>query len=295
MSGGGFAAVWEVETGDGRHLVLKVAPPAGARLLRYEANLLAAEAAYFRRLHKDAPSVPVPVVVACDTEALLMTRLPGEALTAYEESMDTDASRDGLGRVMTQVHQLQGDRFGYTGDRPSGRSWPDAYRAIVEALLADAETFSVALQDVPRRVRRAVDAAANALACVTRPTVVHFDLWDGNVLATVDGDGVPRMTGLVDGERWLCGDPLIDFVSPALFRRIEDEPHGPFVSGYRAAAGVDPLDWPAAAERLALSRLWLALLMVVEMPSRAMTGPEHAQWESFLRQQLEERLKELGG
>ena len=173
MSGGGFAAVWEVQTQDERHLVLKVAPPAATRLLRYEANLVTAEAAYFKRLQHDAPSVPVPVVVASDAGALLMTRLPGEALTAYDESMDSRAARERLGQVMAQVHQLQGDRFGYTGDRPMGQSWPDAYRAIMEALLADAETFGVALHDVPRRARRAIDGATNALACVTTPTVVH--------------------------------------------------------------------------------------------------------------------------
>ena len=54
---------------------------------------------------------------------------------------------------------------------------------------------------------------------MTRPALLHFDLWDGNVLGGPDG-----LTGLVDGERWLFGDPLMDIVSPALRRRIEREP-----------------------------------------------------------------------
>ena len=93
-----------------------------------------------------------------------------------------------------------------------------------------------------------------ALAAVARPALVHFDLWDGNVLAE-ETDGGWRLAGLVDGERHLYGDPLVDLVSPAIFRRIEDD---------------------AACTRLCLYRLHLYLVMLVEMPSRGMSGP-HAE------------------
>ncbi|MCM0677840.1 aminoglycoside phosphotransferase family protein, partial [Micromonospora phytophila] len=36
LGGGGFATVWWVRLADGREVVLKVAPPTGTRLLRYE-------------------------------------------------------------------------------------------------------------------------------------------------------------------------------------------------------------------------------------------------------------------
>ncbi|GIJ37817.1 hypothetical protein [Micromonospora andamanensis] len=47
------------------------------------------------------------------------------------------------------------------------------------------------------------------------------------------------MCGLVDGERFLYGDPLLDLVSPLLFRGAEDEPRHPFLRGY-AAERIDP-------------------------------------------------------
>src|SRR5581483_7086234 len=85
------------------------------------------------------------------------------------------------------------------------------------------------------------------------------DLWDGNVLVSPPGG----LAGLVDGERYLYGDPLLDLVSPALFRRIEDEPEHPFLRGYRPG----PLD-DAARIRLSLYRLHLYVLMIAEGPSR---------------------------
>jgi hypothetical protein len=55
----------------------------------------------------------------------------------------------------------------------------------------------------------------------------------------------------------------MDFVSPALLRRIEQEPDHPFLAGY----GPVELD----QRRLGLYRVHLALLMLAEMPGRGMT------------------------
>ena len=109
---------------------------------------------------------------------------------------------------------------------------------------------------------------ADVLDEVRRPALLHFDCWDGNVLAAPDRDGRLRLRGLVDGERFLYGDPLLDLVSPLLFRRVEDEPEHPLLRGYQAAAA-EPLVLDASARRrLGLYRLHLYLLMTVEMPSR---------------------------
>ena len=95
---------------------------------------------------------------------------------------------------------------------------------------------------LPAGIAASVERHRACLATVTRPALLHFDLWDGNVLGP-DGS----LTGLVDGERYLYGDPLLDLVSPALFRRIEDEPDHPFLRGYpprpawcSTTAGPDP-------------------------------------------------------
>jgi fructosamine-3-kinase len=126
---------------------------------------------------------------------------------------------------------------------------------MIDSLRADAAAWNVPLPPLDGVVSRYRDV----LAAVTRPALLHFDLWDGNVLAGPDGG----LTGLVDGERYLYGDPLLDLVSPALMRRIEDLPDHPFLAGYRPA----PFD-EAARIRLALYRVHLYALMIAEGPSR---------------------------
>jgi aminoglycoside phosphotransferase (APT) family kinase protein len=260
FTGGGFAAVWWATLSDGRDVVVKVGPPPTARLLAYENGVVPCEAEYFRLVRRLAPGVPVPEVLAVSDDWIVTTRLPGRPLTEG----DSPLAREQLGAAVAEIHRITGPHFGYTGDRASAASWPVAFGAIVAALRADAADWEVPLPPLDGVVERHHDV----LAEVTRPALLHFDLWDGNVLVGASGE----LTGLVDGERYLYGDPLLDLVSPALLRRIEYEPEHPFLRGYRPA----PFD-RSALVRLSLYRLYLYVLMIAEGPSRgiARTGGRH--------------------
>jgi fructosamine-3-kinase len=257
LTGGGFAAVHRVDLADGSAAVVKVAPT-GPSLLSYERDLAGAETDYLRLVAAEAPELPLPRVLAAGPGWLVMTHLPGTPLTGLA---DGAAVRRDLGAAAARLHRVTGPHFGYTGDRAHGPTWRGAYLAAVDALLADAVRFGVALP----AVRPVVAAASGVLDAVTRPALLHFDLWDGNVLG-----GPAGLTGLVDGERWLWGDPLLDLVSPALGRRIEDEPDHPFLAGY-GPIELDP-------RRLALYRTHLYLVMLVEMPGRGLTDPGRHDW-----------------
>lgn len=99
---------------------------------------------------------------------------------------------------------------------------------------------------------------------VQTPVLVHFDLWDGNILVDA-GQGAPRVGGLIDAERAFWGDPLAEFVSLALFADIEDD--AAFLRGYRAAGATVTFD-AAARLRLSLYRVYLYLIMWVEAVPR---------------------------
>ena len=274
LTGGGFATVWRASIDDGRQVVVKAGPAPGTPLLGYERGLIAAEAEYFRLVRARVPAVPVPEVLHEGDNWLITTFLPGRPL----EEHDDPAVRAELGAAVARVHTVTGTRFGYTGDRPSGADWPAAYAAMTDGLLSDADRWRVPL---PAGLNGLAGRHAGTLAVVTRPALVHFDLWDGNVLGAAG-----RLTGLVDGERYLYGDPLVDLVSPALMRRIEDEPDHPFLLGY----GSPVLDRPATT-RLSLYRVHLYLLMLAEGPSRGI--PVGSERHHRLTALLESELTQL--
>ena len=285
LTGGEFAAVWRVDLTDGRALALKAGPPDAVPLLGYERDLVRAEAAYLDLVHARAPAVPVPGVVYCgvdravlDGDWLLTTLLPGRSLPVWQADHphgDAGPARRELGAAVAGLGAITAPRFGYTGSRPGGSTWPEAFTAIVQDLLADAARWQVALPGGAGRLRALLASAHPVLAEVDTARLVHVDLWDGNVLVTTAGPAsapVARLSGLVDGERHLFGDPLVDLVSPALFARIEDEPAHPFLAGWARALGRPATLSHSEKVRLGLYRVHLYLLMLVEMPSR---GADH--------------------
>jgi fructosamine-3-kinase len=151
---------------------------------------------------------------------------------------------------------------------------------MIEAILRDAVVWDVSLPVAPDEVRAAVAAQAKVLDTVTAPSLVHFDLWDGNVLSSTDGG---QLTGIVDGERFLWGDPFIDFASPALFRDILDTPDDPFIRGYASVSPFVVDD--SVRRRVWLCQLYLYLVMIVEFPSRGMTEEAH-EWRSVTQRTL---------
>jgi fructosamine-3-kinase len=221
-----------------------------------------------------------------------MSLVPGVPLPDLPPGADTWQVRFDSGAAIARLHSVRGAFFGYAGPRPQGSTWPDAYKAIVEALIADAVDWDVDLPVRPDVLRATIAANTDALAAVTEPVLVHFDLWDGNVLAVADACGL-RLSGLVDGERYLFGDPCIDFASPALFRDIFDDPDDPFLAGYRS---IRPLPAsPVIRRRTWLSQLYLYLVMLVEMPSRGMDrcAAGSARW-ALLRDLVSDLVAKLG-
>lgn len=260
LDGGTFNTVFRLRLADGTRLILKVAPPAEAPVMRYEHGLLAAEALYYARA---AGKAPVPEVVYAEPDLLVMTELPGatvaEQLRHYSPEARAGLRRE-LGGHLAALHTITGDGgFGYPAD-PLRPSWPEAFHGMVDALVADAAEHRVELPMPVERIRGLIDGAG--LDRVTTPVLVHFDLWDGNILMSRG-----RVTGLIDAERAFWGDPIADLPSLSLFGEIDDD----FLAGYRAGGGTFG---EAEARRLRAYRLYLYLIMWIEGGPRRFT-PEH--------------------
>ncbi|GAA3747897.1 phosphotransferase family protein [Salinactinospora qingdaonensis] len=255
-------------------LVLKVAPAPETAILSYEHRIMHTEAMYYRTA---AGRAPVPEVLHADftrdlidTDFLVLSDLPGANWHAQREHIgepERERLRTELGGMVAALHHMTGTGFGYP-QAPLSATWRAAFLAMVDALLADADAFAVDLPETTERIREIVTAAADPLDEVRTPVLVHFDLWDGNIL--VDrAAGRPWISGLVDGERAFWGDPLAEFVSLALFGDVETDPH--LLNGYRSAGGRIEFD-TGTRQRLAVYRCYLYLIMLVESVPRGLSA-----------------------
>ncbi|MEU1368966.1 aminoglycoside phosphotransferase family protein [Streptomyces sp. NPDC005803] len=292
LSGGTYNTVTRVGLTDGRRWVVKTPPPAAADCLGYERDLLVNEVAFYsaaaglagREAGPDA--VPALVHSALDPAApggayVIMTECPGQPWFEVADALaDSEARRlrAELGRIVGGLHTVPGPGgFGYPSAAlgPLAPTWRGAFTAMTDAVLDDALRYGARLPRAPADIRRRFGAASSVLDDVTRPALVHFDLWQGNVLVAGE-PGARRIGGIVDGERMFWGDPAADFVSLALFGDMEKDED--FLAGYGESAPGGPVVFDGSLRlRLALYRAYLYLIMLVETVPRQTSG-ERWEW-----------------
>ncbi|MCR6688410.1 aminoglycoside phosphotransferase family protein [Cellulomonas sp.] len=291
LEGGLFATTYRVTLEDGTRVVVKTAPVATGRLLTHEHDLLRTEAEVYA-LGADHPDLLLPRLLHQD---FTRTVVGGDVVVAahldgvpWKDAGFGPADRDpraarahgDLAALIGRFAAVAGTTFGYPQSPAlQADTWRGALTAMVEALLSDAQRWSV---DVPAdRIRTALDRHGAALDEVTEPRLVHSDLWPGNLF--VD-PATGAITGVIDPERALWGDPLVDVVG------ADPMWDGP---GLDLDDSFD-LTSPSGAARLLLARLWLALVMTVEIAPRAYTGDWVADYDAANRRNLARALDELG-
>jgi aminoglycoside phosphotransferase (APT) family kinase protein len=258
---GYYNAAHGVTLADGRQVVLKVAPEADVRVLRYEFELMRTEIEFFERAA--GVGVPMPRLWHADPQSgvMIMERLDGVSFSEAKKEMSPAELKDvrrRIGELSALINRVPGELFGYP--RRDGRtrsgSWRESFLAIIADILDDAAEFERDLTRPVSEVRALFEQHGPRLDEVTGPVLVHFDLWDGNVFVRSTPQGW-EVDGFIDGERAFYGDPLAELVSLISF--VGPEEADAVVDGYLGR----PLT-EAEQVRLCLYRTYLWLILAVE-------------------------------
>jgi len=258
---------------------LKVAPPDDVPVLTYEKDLLRTEIAVLKALAAAKIAAPVPAVLAddlsrriVDRDLVFMQALEGRSLSALRPTLgaaDLVGLRHQIGAIAASFAAVTAPTFGYPGHPDlQAPTWREAWRRIVGALLADARRFDSPLPAPLGEIADLFEAALPEFEDVITPRLIHYDLWDGNILVRPGAKGW-EVTGVVDWERAFYGDPLAEIVSLVLF---EDSAQKAAVLDALAAAGGAAQTDGEAARRLTLYRAYLWLIMIVEAGPRGAAG-----------------------
>ncbi|MEQ8347663.1 MAG: fructosamine kinase family protein [Sneathiellaceae bacterium] len=225
LAGGDLSQPVRLTLADGREVVAKggPSPPAEAAMLRAIA----------------AAGVAAPAVLAVSDRVLVIECLP---------SGDSLAGAWGdLGRALAALHACRGPHYGWSQDYAFGSvAIPNGPTADWPAFWAR-RRLCPSLPHLPPALARRIEALAGSLhdrlPATPPPALLHGDLWGGNILVA---DG--RVGGLIDPA--CChGDGEVDIAMLTLFDR-------PGPAFYDAYGGLQP----GHAERLAIYRLWPALV-----------------------------------
>lgn len=267
LTDGWFGAAFDLTFDRRKNLVLKVAPAPGATLLRYEANLMAAEVAA-SRLVREKTTLPVPEIVFYDDrrtvtpfQYFLVEKLRGAPLNQVKDSVAPEvlaAVYAQVARHLREMHDaIPAPAFGLFGG-PTYPTWRRAYEAWMDDLRQDAADFGVDGLDEAFAIAAQL---APALDGVTQGSLIHWDLWDGNIF--ID-PATGEITGYIDFERARWADPLMEHN----FLHASPE----FWAQYGAPSEAD-----MAPVRVMLYRLQLHLILVIESYSRGFDAG-HLTW-----------------
>jgi aminoglycoside phosphotransferase (APT) family kinase protein len=203
--------------GAGAELVLRISPPDDAGFLFYERGMMAQEP-QLHALLRAQTSVPVAEILAfddsralVDRDYLLIARLPGLPLSeAALTKSQQDRVLEQVGAYLAQMHALVADRYGYLGvHRPMQpqATWSEAFVVMWNKLLDDVVACGGYTPEEADAMRRLLRIYRPHFEHDPPASLLHMDVWSQNIL--VDSGG--RVTGLLDLDRALWGDPEIEF------------------------------------------------------------------------------------
>jgi aminoglycoside phosphotransferase (APT) family kinase protein len=213
---GAYNSTYRVALEGHRPVILRVAPEPD-RQFRIERELMRNEHATVAYLAGLGPLLPRTLAVdfthqVLPRDYLFQTMLDGvaapEGLSRYPGPVRT-AFFGQLGVIAREIHDVSGARFGMVAG-PTYATWSEALIGYFTDAAADLQDAGLDADDI-RRLTVAADRHRAVLDEVSRPGLLHGDLWTVNVLIDPDTPEEPRITGVVDSDRAWWGDPLADW------------------------------------------------------------------------------------
>lgn len=219
IHGGEMAAIHEIGLGDGTSLVLKVYPDSVRWKMSKEADIA--------RLIDGRLGVASPRVLLTDDsrelldlDFLVMTKLEGETLGRIEQSLTTGQRASAyaqIGALLRDFHRIPMPAFGYIGGNGISSPHTSNHAYVTSQFGRKLKEYVErgGADELARRIERHIATPADVLHDCMAAVLCHNDMHAGNLLASNAG-GKLRLTGVVDFEGALAGDPLKD-IAKALY------------------------------------------------------------------------------
>ena len=200
---------------DHQELILRIAPPQDAVFVFYEKDMMKQEPG-IHRLLLEKTDVPVANIVAfddsrdlLDRDFLLMEYLPGTPLSS-SFGVDEDSCLFQVGQSLAQVHRLTAEQYGYLGEHhpmPPQSTWNEAFQVMWRKLIEDVVTVGYYTQEEANWLLSLLEKYLPLFDRESPSSLLHMDIWRQNILVDTEGN----LSGIVDWDRALWGDPEIEF------------------------------------------------------------------------------------
>jgi aminoglycoside phosphotransferase (APT) family kinase protein len=277
LTDGFFNTAYMLTLNQGLKTVLKVSPPRDVLVMSYEKNIMEAEVYVLNKI-KELGDIPSPKVYYYDksgeiieNEFFFMEYIYGVPLEKIHSALSEEQKRQvsvELGTHVKKMHNIEGSYFGFISQEYKRfHTWDEAFLFMVREILEDGRKAGSVLPYDYDKIYNLVYEKRDVLEAVKKPCLVHKDLWMGNIFINPDSANI---TGIVDCERALYGDTLLELVCGFL---LGDEN---FIKSYRGEVTFEKDE----EVRIALYKIYLYLLMIIECSYRHYPDDGLYKWAS---------------
>lgn len=266
LTGGEFNSVWGITTDSAQKYAIKIAPSLNTEVLTYERGIMQSEVYAYQKL-SELKTVHIPKIFGYSTDNtqpyqyLIMEFVEGDSLlNAKLTEIERNNVMYSLGQAMAEMHNITiGDGFGYIQNGLK-ETWKDAYLSMVENIISDASEKHARIPYL-NEIKALINRNLPVLDEVKTPSLVHFDLWAGNIMLNKSHD----LHSIIDCERAMLADPLGEFISLDYITPFSVENNKSLIDGYNSVANEKIEFNRNEMIRLYLMRLYLGLIANVEI------------------------------
>ncbi|MNM68024.1 Phosphotransferase enzyme family protein [compost metagenome] len=287
VHGGFFNAAYWLTLDGGKEYIMKIAPSPIIRVLRFEEKIIETEVMVSNLLAEKG--FPVPRIHWFDqtgeilaNDYLIMEKMDGVPLSICRSRLTVEEQRMidlEIGRYTRKINEIQGDKFGhFLNPNKQSKSWRKVFDTRITDILQDGIDLGVILPLGYQDIYDLLKDSFHTLNLVIQPSLVHYDLWDGNVLINERKE----ISGLVDCERAFWGDPLME----TNFASFAVQPS--FLEGY----GTDLLADDIHRRRRFLYDIYHFLVASIEVTNRQYENRDYEIWANENLMTCLNKLKE---
>lgn len=214
LNAGLFNNTYKVET-SAKSYILKVAPSTKADVFYNEQALMQREQSIANLLESASDLIPKyhSFFHIDNRAAFLQHYVEGEL---WHDIIDNLSEAENnrlwqqLGAFGKKLHSIEGECFGYPKPFEPCASWPQFIETNIAGMLDDCDRLGVRIEEIDKFLSY-LPKLSQALNTVTKPKLLHGDLWPRNVIIKGRGNAI-QIKAVIDAERAFWGDPISDWV-----------------------------------------------------------------------------------
>lgn len=278
---------YKITLNDNSSIVLKIAPNPNIEVLTYEKGLMKNEVLANTIMSK--VNIPTPKILfydnslsIIDREYFIMSYVEGVALNKVKEQL-VDTKKEELsyiiGKNMKSLESINYNYFGQLNNKNKQfNTWYECFFSMINDLLEDAKKINIKLPCSKEEAIKIIEKYKDIISQVTKPYLVHKDLWDGNIF--VDTESF-ELIAIIDTERAILADPLMEVVCGFYDKNTT------FLNIYLGHSNLNESE----KTRIKLYQFYLYLIMVIECPYREYESNDQLNWANFKLNEIYAQLK----